>query len=337
MQLPVLEALKAFKPDAQVTLLGALPALDLLQDDPHWQAVESIQQWGLRHWGDKGDAHIRNAIETWLDRKKFDLILDASHAVHAVRDTIRRNGRKILDTGTDMPLDGVNGVDAIKKAVRAAWGLPVAHTVYPRLALDDDRLALADTALLASSTDRRIMIGISALASSRLKRWPIVHMAAVADMLAEKFNSQVVVFAGPQQAIADEMVALMKSSHKPIMVSTLHLLDTAALLARCELLICNDTGIMHMSAAVGTPVVAVFGPTSATIYLPPGAQHRAISSPEPCPYRKTQAFGPSRCLVLNRCLLDRNGCIDAVPLSAVLNSATQTLTGRLEGKRHATI
>jgi ADP-heptose:LPS heptosyltransferase len=236
-----------------------------------------------------------------------------------------------------MPLDGLNGVDAIKKVVRAAWGLPVPRTVYPRLALDNDRLARAATALHTPSAEGRIMIGISALASSQLKRWPIAHMAAVADALAEKFNSQVVVFAGPQQAIADEMVTLMKSSPKPIMVSTLHLLDTAALLTRCELLICNDTGIMHMSAAVGTPVVAVFGPTSAAIYLPPGAQHRAISSPEPCPYRKTQSFGPSQCLVLNRCLIDRNGCIESVPLSAVLNSATQTLTERLEGKRHATI
>jgi len=337
MQLPALEALKALRPDAQVTLLGALPALDLLQDDPHWHALESIQQWGLRHWGDKGDPHIRSAIATWLDRKNFDLILDVSHAVHAVRDTIWRNGRKILDTGTDMPLDGLNGVDAMKKAVRAAWGLPVARSAYPRLALDNDRMARAATALRTPSADRRIMVGISALASSFLKRWPIAHMAAVADALVERFNCQVVVFAGPQQAIAYEMVALMKSPPKPIMVSTLHLLDTAALLARCALLICNDTGIMHMSAAVGTPVVAVFGPTSAAIYLPPGAQHRGISSPSPCPYRKTQAFGPSQCLVLNRCLIDRNGCIDAVPLSTVLNNATQTLTERLEGKRHAAI
>jgi ADP-heptose:LPS heptosyltransferase len=50
-------------------------------------------------------------------------------------------------------------------------------------------------------------------------------------------------------------------------------MDLAALLARCDLVIANDTSVMHLAALVGTPVVAIFGPTAPLHYGPRGERH----------------------------------------------------------------
>ena len=51
-------------------------------------------------------------------------------------------------------------------------------------------------------------------------------------------------------------------------VQNLHLRRVAALLSQCELYVGNDSGLMHLAAAVGTPVVILFGPTAPHLYLP---------------------------------------------------------------------
>jgi ADP-heptose:LPS heptosyltransferase len=63
-------------------------------------------------------------------------------------------------------------------------------------------------------------------------------------------------------------------------VTTVGLLP--ALLSRASLLITNDSGPMHVAAAVGTPVVALFGPTSAVRTGPYGVGHRVLTGEVPC-------------------------------------------------------
>jgi ADP-heptose:LPS heptosyltransferase len=83
------------------------------------------------------------------------------------------------------------------------------------------------------------------------------------DLLSQEYGAKVLVFAGPDEAsLQDQMVSLMKSS--PILVKDVGLRELAALIQQCRLYIGNDTGPMHMAAAVGTRVIAIFGPTDAS-------------------------------------------------------------------------
>jgi len=335
MQLPVLNSLIAFLPQASITLLGADPAIELLQDDRRWQAVQSIQGWSLGHWWDEGNESIGSTIEDWIERHEFDVILDVSHAVQAVRDVVWRGNRPILDTGRYLPSYGLNGVDAIKASVRAEWGLTVPQDEQPRIALGEHRMQFADAYLARCKWNGKPPIGISALASSPLKRWPPRRLAEVANALSARFDLPVMIFAGPAPRIAAELVTGMNKRTPLIVVGALHLLDTAALLARCAVLICNDTGLMHMAAAVETPVVAVFGPTAESIYLPRISKAKGISSTVECPFRRTRTFGPSRCLVMGRCLMDRPNCIDSIPAATVLQTSTDILVQVWEQKTYA--
>ena len=58
--------------------------------------------------------------------------------------------------------------------------------------------------------------------------------------------------------------------------------QAAALIERCNLLVCNDSGLMHMAVAVGTPAVAIYGPTDIRRTRPVGQSHTVIRHALPC-------------------------------------------------------
>jgi ADP-heptose:LPS heptosyltransferase len=114
------------------------------------------------------------------------------------------------------------------------------------------------------------LVGFCPAASSNLKRWPESRFAAVADWAIESAGHGVALFGGDLDESVPAMWRLMSPEARVIVVRGLHLRRVAAVLAECAALVSNDTGLMHMASAVGTPVVAVFGPTSPRIYLPRG-------------------------------------------------------------------
>jgi lipopolysaccharide heptosyltransferase II len=102
-----------------------------------------------------------------------------------------------------------------------------------------------------------------------LKRWPTERFAAVADALAER-HSAAVVFTGRGPEERALVRAALAAMHRPAVdaCDRLALGDLLALLQACHLVVSNDTSVMHLAAAVGTPVVALFGPTSPQQYGP---------------------------------------------------------------------
>jgi heptosyltransferase I len=122
-------------------------------------------------------------------------------------------------------------------------------------------------------------------------------------------------------------------------VARIHLRRTAALLARCQLFIGNDTGLLHLAAAVGVEVAGVFGPTSPAVYLPPAG--KAVAAADWCPHRKTASFGPPACIVQGRCLVPAGSCIETITAGGLLAalgedpapSGTAVLSGESRRRR----
>jgi ADP-heptose:LPS heptosyltransferase len=103
-------------------------------------------------------------------------------------------------------------------------------------------------------------VGSSSDFAFAAKRWPTERFAALADLLAERLGARVLVVAGPQEL--REVELLRGLTARPPAVVREPLAVVAALLRRCSALVTNDSGVMHIGAAVGTPLVAIFGPTS---------------------------------------------------------------------------
>lgn len=114
------------------------------------------------------------------------------------------------------------------------------------------------------------------------KRWPAASFAEVADRLQQEGYGAVVIIGGSdERADVAAVSAMMKTPATDLAgATTVGLLP--ALLSRASLLIANDSGPMHIAAAVGTAVVALFGPTSAVRTGPYGVGHDVLSGKVPC-------------------------------------------------------
>jgi ADP-heptose:LPS heptosyltransferase len=321
MQTPALDMLRHALPATRITAFGARPAIELLENDPRVDELLCAQDSGLRHWGDVGTPEIKQAIRKWLGQEDFDVILDPSHAVIAVRDVLREQQTTILDTGketqNEAPKCHLGGTAAIHDATLRAWGLAASGKPIPRLCLRAPELRFAEQFLSNNDLNRKPPVAISPVASSRLKRWPVERLAEVANYLIEE-NRRLLLFCGPQSDSTAELLNKTRHPHRIVSVGSIHLKQVAALFAHCAALVGNDTGLMHVAAAVGVPVVAVFGPTSPTLYLPPGAT--AVAGDIDCPYHKTKAFGPPDCVIANRCLIGDQSCINAVHILEVVKN-----------------
>jgi ADP-heptose:LPS heptosyltransferase len=129
---------------------------------------------------------------------------------------------------------------------------------------------------------------------SRARIWPTGRFAQVARRLMLEHSADIVITGGPDEAeAAQEVVELVgaKTGGRQTVISNFagrtSVQETAALLERCDLFVGGDSGPMHISVAVGTPVVAVFGPSNRGAwgpYTPPGepSPHTIIARDLPC-------------------------------------------------------
>lgn len=187
----------------------------------------------------------------------------------------------------------------------AARGLDVApdagslEVFLPRGTLEAAEHFQAERSLGA----RRQLIALAPGASRATKRWPTHHWVALVRRLVEAGNDVVVVGGPAEREVGEELEAAGGEAA----VSAAGCFDpagTAALLKRARALISGDTGAMHLATAVGTPVVALFGPTvEAFGFFPYHAKATVLQRDLACRPCSAQG-GPACPLRHHRCLQD---------------------------------
>lgn len=121
----------------------------------------------------------------------------------------------------------------------------------------------------------RFVVAINASGGWSTKRWPREYFAQLADQMANCYAATVLLIWGPgERQEADQIAALMTAP--AILAPATNLKQLAALLERCGLMVTNDSGPMHIAAVVGTPVVAIFGPTNPKYQGPYGLMHEVV-------------------------------------------------------------
>jgi ADP-heptose:LPS heptosyltransferase len=335
METPVLTALRRAAPAARIIALGAPPAVELLQGDPRVDEVVGIDRWGVSHRWDEGTPAARRAIATWVADQGFDLYLDVHHAAVAVSRAIWERGIRSLeaDEGAEEAAVAAGGdaIAAIKAAVRKGWGLDVAPELQTELHITDDDRRAAQALLDGIGNDGAAPVAISPVASLPMKRWPAERFAAAADWVVEATGRTPLLLCDPRGEAGDRVLGAMRHPERVVRIGAPDLRKAAAILARCALFLCNDTGLLHIAAAVGTPVIGVFGPTIPWIYRPPvphavGLVGRDIV----CPYRNTASLQPPGCWNSDRCLIAEESCIGRVSVRAVVAAMRRVLA---PGKR----
>jgi heptosyltransferase-2 len=145
------------------------------------------------------------------------------------------------------------------------------------------------------------------------KRWFPERFALVGDRLQEEFGVRLVLTGGPNEVrIGSDIESFM--ANKPLnMIGKTTVRQLMALLSRCALVVTNDSGPMHIAAAFGVPIVAVFGPTDHTTTSPLAEDASIVRKEFPC----------SPCL-LRKCPAD-HGCMEAITAEDVLEAARSLL------------
>jgi ADP-heptose:LPS heptosyltransferase len=155
-----------------------------------------------------------------------------------------------------------------------------------------------------------------------IKQWPEDRFAAVARWLIER-RGATVVFTGT--AADRAQIARVTAGLPPggaIDVSGVGLAEAAALLGELDVFVTGDTGPMHLAHAVGTPVVAVFGPSDPVRYAPRGTRDRIVRIDLPCSPCNRIRLPPARCAG------HTPDCLAGVPAAAVTAAIDDVLAGR---------
>ncbi len=127
------------------------------------------------------------------------------------------------------------------------------------------------------------------------KRWPTAAYAKLASRLAKQGNQVWLFGSEKDRPVADEIASITSVVN---LCGRTSLTDAIDLLSLVTLMVSNDSGLMHMAAAVGRPVVGIYG-SSSPVYTPPlGRHNKAVYNPISCGpcFERTCKFGHYRCL-----------------------------------------
>ncbi len=155
--------------------------------------------------------------------------------------------------------------------------------------------------LLGPGTITNNLIAINPMAKWKTKLWEADKFSELALRLIRELNCRVIFTgSGQDRPVIDEMIKMMEqpgNASRPVnLAGRTSLKELAYLYSRCSVLVCTDTGPMHIAAAMGCRVVALFGPTAPLRTGPYGTGHRVIRSGIDCSPCLKKECGDPRCM-----------------------------------------
>lgn len=315
MATPALGRIRTAFPEAEIVVIANPLVAELFSYHPYCDRVIVFDKKD-RHRGIRG--FLRFCYGLW--REHFDLAILLQNAIEAAfmaafamiphRAGYKTDGRGwLLNYGvpTRESKHGLHHTEYYLKMVEDLGLTGEAQGL--KLALADHEKQWASEQLPGSGW---LAINPGAAYGSA-KRWIPERFAAVADQLAESHGLQVVLTGGPaEQEIGFDIEKNMRC--RPLnLIGTTNVRQLMAVLDRCHLMVTNDSGPMHIAAALGVPIVAVFGPTDHKTTSPLSENHRIVRHDVYC----------SPCM-LRQCPIDHR-CMEGVRVEHVLAAAEQLL------------
>ncbi|MCC2640301.1 MAG: putative Lipopolysaccharide heptosyltransferase [Nitrospira sp.] len=283
--MPTLAALRARFSQAEVTWLVKrqwAPLVEVIGGVDHVCAVE-------------------NGLTGWLGRvpdlraTRFDLVVDLqglfrSGVMAWLTGCRRRVGFARAREGSplfysqrvEVPTAAMHAVD---RYLLVAEALGAERPAQPRFEFIDrpgDRLAVETLLAGAGMAVSSPWIAMNVSARWETKRWPPQHFAETADRLSEAHGFPIVFIGGPAERAESLAVASLMRTKAVDLTGQTPVGLLPGLLRRSALLVTNDSGPMHIAAAVETPVVALFGPTDPARTGPYGRGHLVLSHAVEC-------------------------------------------------------
>lgn len=292
LSLPALAAVRQRFPRARISVLAGIAAAQAIEMSGFADRIIPVDRVALRD-GPKVQSIARIVkLAAQVRRDTFDLVIDLRSFWETnllglisgapARLFANRGGRSIdlLATIRTTREDRTRHLVDRYLDVLAPLGIGEVSRI-PRLAPGQEDRDEAERFLLSEdAAGDRPLAGFFPGAGHPLRCWPLARFAEVAARLEQSDGTRSVLFLGPEEhGMAEQARSVFPAG--TIVVERRSLSQFAAIAERLAIMISNDTGPMHVAAAVGTPVLVIVGPIhpESLLFIPVGEQHRVVMRP----------------------------------------------------------
>jgi predicted lipopolysaccharide heptosyltransferase III len=325
LALPLLDALQRWRPGLKLDVLVEQPYAAVFAQHPAVDTLLTLRPSKVR----TGPGLSRAAALWMIRRRRYPAVLDLHGGTTAqifvfgsgapIRIGQEQHRRawvynaRVPPSSTIWGRDGLHTVEHQASVMR--WlGLSLPPKLSCRINPGDAARTSVGSRLAQSGIRADRYLVIHPTATLRTKQWSAANFAEVADRLVRCYRMPVIITAGPSES----QVLLDVGKHASethFYWSDLTLAELFALIERCRLFVGNDSGPTHAAAALGRPVVAVWGSSNQRAWHPWGTEYELVGSDlpcMPCPGYTCAVYGEPR-------------CITEVPVAGVLGACERVL------------
>jgi len=338
MALPAIRDVRTFAPSAEIDLVVGSWNASLARAVPSVTRVLILDaKWLAREGSGLGLAALIGAARGWRTSQydlainfepdvRSNLVLAAAGATWTVGWT-SAGGGPVLDESFDFD-PTAHTIDNARRLVRSAFGRSSVGPAGPATELrPTPLLAIPDVAVRAVTARLRAhpsvvqrLVGVHTSGGRAIKQWDPSRFAGVAEALVRTRGATIVLTGtAAERALIDSVKNRLPADSVIDASGDIDLLELAAWLQQMDLFVTGDTGPMHLAATVGTPVVAIFGPSAPQRYAPTGPDDRIVRVDLPCSPCNRIRQPPARCVG------HTPDCLVAVSQDAVLSAAIEVL------------
>jgi heptosyltransferase I len=286
--LPVLRLLKLHRPDAEIHWWIDSALAPLLEGDPDLAGIIRFerQRWAApRHWPEM----LRSV--RWMRAQHFDRVIDLQCLARSGAFAWLANGQLLI--GLDEVREGARGFYdiAVRRASFHTHAVDWYLAVLPRLGVPvhnhfqwlPERPAVAAEVNRKWPANNKRWIVLQPGARWENKRWPVEYFAELVRRLARQFpGAHFAILGAAADQPLGETIARTEPQRCLNLCGRTSLPEMVEWLRRCDLMVTNDTGPMHVAAALGKPLAALFGPTEPRRTGPYGHPDSVLRIDLPC-------------------------------------------------------
>lgn len=327
---PALAELRALLPGASIDLVVGGWNRDIAAAMPGVDRVETLDaEWLSRGDEPAGLSPLGLALQAarWRPRH-YDLAINfepdirtnIALAAAGARRTVgfaSGGGGALLDVALDYDATA-HTADNARRLVHVAVGRAPGGPVTWALRLPEANRA--EAARLLAPIQSTLKLGMHVSGGRAIKQWPETRFREVAERLVRERSASIVLTGTSGERAQVDIVRTALPPDRVVDLSgDVDLLTAAAVIAELDLFVTGDTGPMHLAGAVGTPIVAVFGPSDPRRYAPRGPRDTVIRIDLPCSPCNRIRLPPERCVG------HTPDCLAGIEVSQVLAAIDEAL------------
>jgi len=319
LSLPILRRLKQAFPGARLTVVASPSNQDLLRHNPDVNEVFVYRGFG---------SYLK-----FVAKHRFDLAIDPFHNEHRLLPALMTlltgarhrigfalAGREVFFTRPAPSYDENKSFQQLMQLLLDGLGITETTVVEVEASVPLLSVSLEErreaAAMAAPLCDKRL-IAIHPGAFYPAQKWPLDRFAEVGQELSRQGFG--ILFFAPAKEFPDFDPIRFGDESGILVIKKASMRQFIAMLSRCELLICNNSGPLHLAWALGISTVSLMGPTIPAVWWPQGRRHKVLR----------RALSCSPC---NLAFCPTHECLRSISVAEVLSAVNEAVSNTEENK-----